>query len=204
MSENGAAMCCQQTAFAPQSISLELGDGHQAVDGGSECYDDDDDDDDGRTKRTVTLWMASAHIVTVVGSGVLSAIKRSNCFREKGQKPCHASKHSLHDHLRRRRDLPLPDLVALAAVLSFTYSSIGQGIAQVVGPPPNSQSFLALEQRKRLPHRDQHRRHLAFSLTQKVWYNLQAFGDIAFAYFFSLVLIEIQDTSKRRRRRRQG
>ncbi|XP_042439911.1 amino acid permease 5-like, partial [Zingiber officinale] len=72
MSENGAAMCCQQTAFAPQSISLELGDGHQAVDGGSECYDDDDDDDDGRTKRTVTLWMASAHIVTVVGSGVLS------------------------------------------------------------------------------------------------------------------------------------
>ncbi|XP_042435396.1 amino acid permease 3-like [Zingiber officinale] len=69
MSENGAAMCCQQTAFAPQSISLELGDGHQTVDGGSECYDDDD----GRTKRTGTLWMASAHIVTaVIGSGVLS------------------------------------------------------------------------------------------------------------------------------------
>ncbi|KAG6479958.1 hypothetical protein ZIOFF_063435 [Zingiber officinale] len=147
MSENGAAMCCQQTAFAPQSISLELGDGHQTVDGGSECYDDDD----GRTKRTGKHRGNSrgSFFVLVLGSkfDLYLAIKRSNCFREKGQKPCHASKHSLHDHLRRRRDLPLPDLVALAAVVSFTYSSIGQGIAQVVGPPPNSQSFLALEQR---------------------------------------------------------
>uniref|UniRef100_A0A0E0CY95 Amino acid transporter transmembrane domain-containing protein n=1 Tax=Oryza meridionalis TaxID=40149 RepID=A0A0E0CY95_9ORYZ len=34
------------------------------------------------------------------------------------------------------------------------------------------------------------------SSTQKVWRNLQAFGDIAFAYSFSNILIEIQDTIK--------
>jgi hypothetical protein len=28
--------------------------------------------------------------------------------------------------------------------------------------------------------------------TQKIWYSLQAFGDIAFAYSFSNILIEIQ------------
>jgi hypothetical protein len=30
------------------------------------------------------------------------------------------------------------------------------------------------------------------SSTQKVWHTLQAFGDIAFAYSFSNILIEIQ------------
>uniref|UniRef100_I1QP38 Amino acid transporter transmembrane domain-containing protein n=1 Tax=Oryza glaberrima TaxID=4538 RepID=I1QP38_ORYGL len=34
------------------------------------------------------------------------------------------------------------------------------------------------------------------SSTQKVWRSLQAFGDIAFAYSFSNILIEIQDTIK--------
>ena len=30
------------------------------------------------------------------------------------------------------------------------------------------------------------------SSTQKIWHSLQAFGDIAFAYSFSNILIEIQ------------
>ncbi|EEE69744.1 hypothetical protein OsJ_29436 [Oryza sativa Japonica Group] len=34
------------------------------------------------------------------------------------------------------------------------------------------------------------------SSTQKVWRSLQAFGDIAFAYSFSNILIEIQDTNQ--------
>jgi hypothetical protein len=32
--------------------------------------------------------------------------------------------------------------------------------------------------------------------TQKIWHSLQAFGDIAFAYSFSNILIEIQVSSK--------
>ena len=32
--------------------------------------------------------------------------------------------------------------------------------------------------------------------TQKVWHSLQAFGDIAFAYSFSNILIEIQVSIK--------
>jgi len=34
------------------------------------------------------------------------------------------------------------------------------------------------------------------TLMQKVWRSLQAFGNIAFAYGFSLILLEIQDTIK--------
>ena len=33
---------------------------------------------------------------------------------------------------------------------------------------------------------------VTLSLMQKVWRNLQAFGNIAFAYGFSIILLEIQ------------
>ncbi|XP_074566370.1 amino acid permease 3-like [Curcuma longa] len=268
----------QLPGFAPMNVSLELGNGHQAINGGSKTYDDD-----GRPKRTGTLWTASAHIVTaVIGSGVLSlawaigqlgwvagpvvmllfsivtyytstlladcyrsgdptgkrnynymdavqsylggfkvkacgliqyanlfgvsigytiaasismlAIRRSNCFHEKGHKnPCHASStpYMIIFGVVEIFLSQIPDfdqiwwLSIVAAVMSFTYSStgLGLGIAQVVENRGFKGSLTGVSVG-------------VISPTQKMWHSLQAFGDIAFAYSFSLVLIEIQDTIK--------
>lgn len=77
-------------------------------------------------------------------------------------------------------------LSIVAAVMSLTYSSIGLslGIAQVVrhgrfqGSPTGVSTGAGVSQ------------------TQKIWHSLQAIGDIAFAYAYSTILVEIQDTIK--------
>ncbi|RWW66360.1 hypothetical protein BHE74_00026273 [Ensete ventricosum] len=72
-------------------------------------------------------------------------------------------------------------LSIVAAVMSFTYSSIGLalGIVQVIGNKSIKGSLTGISIG-------------VISPTQKIWRSLQALGDIAFAYSFSLVLIEIQ------------
>ncbi|KAG0500025.1 hypothetical protein HPP92_000097 [Vanilla planifolia] len=77
-------------------------------------------------------------------------------------------------------------LSIVAAVMSFTYSAIGLslGVAQVVrhgrfqGSPTGISTGPGVTQ------------------TQKIWHSFQAIGDIAFAYSYSTVLVEIQDTIK--------
>ncbi|EEF42109.1 amino acid permease 3 [Ricinus communis] len=240
-------------------------------------------DDDGRTKRTGTVWTASAHIITaVIGSGVLSlawaiaqlgwiagpavmflfslvtyytstllsacyrsgdpvngkrnytymdavrtnlggakvklcgfvqylnlfgvaigytiassismmAIKRSNCFHKSGGKnPCHinANPYMIAFGIAEIIFSQIPDfdqlwwLSILAAVMSFTYSTIGLGlgIAQVVenGKAMGSVTGISIGAN--------------VTPTQKIWRSFQALGDIAFAYSYSIILIEIQDT----------
>ncbi|GJM88632.1 hypothetical protein PR202_ga04716 [Eleusine coracana subsp. coracana] len=74
-------------------------------------------------------------------------------------------------------------LSILAAVMSFTYSTIGLGlgIVQVVANKGVKGSLTGISVGAVTP-------------MDKVWRSLQAFGDIAFAYSYSLILIEIQDT----------
>ncbi|KAM3353349.1 hypothetical protein ACQJBY_024481 [Aegilops geniculata] len=71
----------------------------------------------------------------------------------------------------------------LAAAMSFTYSSIGLGlgIVQVIANGGVKGSLTGISIGTVTP-------------MQKVWRSTQAFGDIAFAYSYSLILIEIQDT----------
>ncbi|KAB2612175.1 amino acid permease 3-like [Pyrus ussuriensis x Pyrus communis] len=74
-------------------------------------------------------------------------------------------------------------LSIVAAVMSFTYSSIGLGlgIAKVVETGTIKGSMTGIDVG-------------AVTETQKIWRSFQALGDIAFAYSYSLILIEIQDT----------
>ncbi|GLT77911.1 hypothetical protein SLA2020_494650 [Shorea laevis] len=240
-------------------------------------------DDDGRSKRTGTVWTASAHIITaVIGSGVLSlawataqlgwiagpavmflfsfvtyytstllaacyrsgdpntgkrnytymdavrsnlggftvrlcgcvqylnlfgvaigytiasaismmAIKRSNCFHKSGGKnPCHmnSNPYMIAFGIAEIIFSQIPDfdqlwwLSIVAAVMSFTYSTIGLGlgIAQVAenGKIAGSLTGISIGG--------------TVTQTQKIWRSFQALGDIAFAYSYSLILIEIQDT----------
>lgn len=76
-------------------------------------------------------------------------------------------------------------LSTVAAVMSFSYSLIGLGLG--VG--------------KVIEHGHSHGTLDGISIgevseAQKVWLVFQALGDIAFAYSFSMILIEIQDTLK--------
>ncbi|KAJ4731480.1 Amino acid permease 2 [Rhynchospora pubera] len=114
-----------------------------------------------------TLLCCTAAIgYTIAASVSMVAIKRSNCFHEHGkQDPCLVSSNIyiimfgvINIFFSQIPDLDqISWLSIVAAIMSFTYSTIGLGlgIVQVV-----------------------------------------AFGDITFAYSYSLILIEIQHTIK--------
>ncbi|GAY48064.1 hypothetical protein CUMW_109040 [Citrus unshiu] len=73
-------------------------------------------------------------------------------------------------------------LSILAAVMSFAYSSIGIGlsIAKVIGDGPHATTLTGTTV------------GVDVSASEKVWRAFQAIGDVAFAYAFSTVLVEIQ------------
>ncbi|KAK1312866.1 Amino acid permease 1 [Acorus calamus] len=73
---------------------------------------------------------------------------------------------------------------AVAAIMSFSYSFIGIGlaIAKVASGPTGKTSLIGVAG------------SVGVSESQKVWRAFQALGDIAFAYSYSQILIEIQDT----------
>ncbi|XP_043711742.1 amino acid permease 3-like [Telopea speciosissima] len=131
---------------------------------------------------------------TIAASISMTAIKRSNCFHEKGDNsPCLVSSYPYMIMFGVAEILfsQIPDfdqiwwLSIVAAVMSFTYSTIGLalGIAKVAetGKFRGSLTGISIG---------------AVSETQKIWRSFQALGDIAFAYSYSVILIEIQDTIK--------
>ncbi|KAG8078683.1 hypothetical protein GUJ93_ZPchr0007g6268 [Zizania palustris] len=129
---------------------------------------------------------------TIAASISMLAIKRSNCFHKKGHgDPCNISSvpYMIIFGVAEIFFSQIPDfdqiswLSMLAAVMSFTYSAIGLalGIVQVVANGGIKGSLTGISIGVVTP-------------MDKVWRSLQAFGDIAFAYSYSLILIEIQDT----------
>ncbi|CAI9763085.1 unnamed protein product [Fraxinus pennsylvanica] len=172
-------------------------------------------DDDGRVKRTGTLVTASAHIITaVIGSGVLSLawaiaqlgwvagpvngtrnytymdVVRSHLGGVKVQLCGLAQYGNLIGVTIGYTITASSSMVAVersnSAVMSFAYSSIGLGlsIAKVAGGGHVRTSLTGVTV------------GVDVSGEEKVWRSFQAIGDIAFAYAYSTVLIEIQDTLK--------
>ncbi|CAN1289705.1 Amino acid permease 6, partial [Linum perenne] len=127
---------------------------------------------------------------TITASISMVAVKRSNCFHKEGHgaDKCHVS-NNLYMGIFGCIQLLLSQipnfhklswLSILAAVMSFAYSIIGLGlsIAKVAGKTTLTGVRIGVD----------------VSAAQKVWRTFQAIGDIAFAYAFSTILIEIQDT----------
>ncbi|KAJ7957059.1 Amino acid permease [Quillaja saponaria] len=132
---------------------------------------------------------------TIAASISMMAIKRSNCFHESGGKnPCHMSSTPYmisfgitEIFLSQIRDFDqIWWLSIVAAVMSFTYSSIGLGlgVAKVAATGTFKGSLTGISIGSTVTQ------------TQKIWRSFQALGDIAFAYSYSAILIEIQDTIK--------
>uniref|UniRef100_A0A5B7AQR5 Amino acid transporter transmembrane domain-containing protein n=2 Tax=Davidia involucrata TaxID=16924 RepID=A0A5B7AQR5_DAVIN len=131
---------------------------------------------------------------TIAASISMMAVKRSNCFHESGGKnPCKISSNPymimfgvVEIIFSQIKDFDqIWWLSIVAAIMSFTYSTIGLalGIAKVAetGKVRGSLTGISIG---------------TVTQTQKIWRSFQALGDIAFAYSYSLILIEIQDTIK--------
>ncbi|KAK7301415.1 hypothetical protein RJT34_12279 [Clitoria ternatea] len=131
---------------------------------------------------------------TIAASISMMAIKRSNCFHSSGGKnPCHMNSNIymitfgiteiIFSQIKDFHELWW--LSALAAVMSFTYSTIGLGlgVGKVIENKRVRGSLTGISV-------------ASVTQTQKVWRSFQALGNIAFAYSYSMILIEIQDTIK--------
>ncbi|CAK9151311.1 unnamed protein product [Ilex paraguariensis] len=131
---------------------------------------------------------------TIAASISMMAIKRSNCFHEsEGKNTCKVSSNPYMIVFGVVEIIfsQIPDfdqiswLSIVAAVMSFTYSSIGLGLGmgKVVetGKFRGSLTGISIG---------------TVTQAQKIWRSFQALGAIAFAYSYSLILIEIQDTIK--------
>jgi len=130
---------------------------------------------------------------TITASTSMAAINRSDCFHSKGKNyPCHPSNNPFMIMFGIVQLIlsQIPDfdqlwwLSIVAAVMSFSYSSIGLGLSIGKVAEGNFHGTLTGV--------------TVGTITgaQKVWQTFQALGDIAFAYSYSMILIEIQDTLK--------
>ncbi|XP_059630310.1 amino acid permease 3-like [Cornus florida] len=131
---------------------------------------------------------------TITACISMMAIRRSNCFQKSGGKdPCKISSnpYMIIFGIIEIFVSQIPDfaqiwwLSIVAAIMSCTYSAIGLslGIAKLAenGKFKGSLSGVSIG---------------TVTRPQKVWRSFQALGNIAFAYSYSLILIEIQDTIK--------
>ncbi|KAF0889150.1 hypothetical protein E2562_022421 [Oryza meyeriana var. granulata] len=130
---------------------------------------------------------------TIAASISMLAIKRAGCFHDNGHAAaCHSSSTPYMIVFGAVQIVfsQIPDfaqvwwLSIVATVMSFTYSGIGLGLA--IARTVANGGFHGT----RVAHAG------GITAMQKVWRTLQALGNIAFAYSFSNVLIEIQDTLK--------
>ncbi|KAK4390358.1 Amino acid permease 6 [Sesamum angolense] len=132
---------------------------------------------------------------TITAAISMVAVLRSNCFHEYGHHvkclksnyPSMAIFAGIQIILSQIPNFhELSWLSIVAAVMSFTYSFIGLGlsIAKLIGDGHAKTSLTGTV--------------VGVDVTgsEKVWRSFQAIGDIAFAYAYSTVLIEIQDTLK--------
>ncbi|MCO5569031.1 hypothetical protein L7F22_022737 [Adiantum nelumboides] len=127
---------------------------------------------------------------TITASISMVAIKRSNCFHAEGNDaPCRVS-NNLYMALFGAFQLFLsmiPNfqrlwwLSIVAAIMSFAYSSIGLALSVAKTIERGFIDGTAFG-------------YAASSSIEKTWLVFQALGNIAFAYSFSMILIEIQDT----------
>ncbi|KAL5735571.1 hypothetical protein ACOSQ2_030359 [Xanthoceras sorbifolium] len=129
---------------------------------------------------------------TITTAASIRAIQRSNCYHREGHEaPCEYGDtvYMLFVGAVQIVMSQIPDfhnmvwLSVIAAIMSFSYSFIGLGlgIAKVIENGEIKGSISGVP---------------ASNIADKLWLAFQALGDIAFAYPYSVILLEIQDTLK--------
>ncbi|XP_052207864.1 probable amino acid permease 7 isoform X2 [Diospyros lotus] len=131
-----------------------------------------------------------AYVITSAAS--IRAIQKSNCYHKEGHEaPCHYGEtdYMLLFGAVQIIMSQIPDfhnmawLSILAAIMSFSYAFIGLGLgfAKVLENGTVKGSIGGVP---------------AKSTAEKTWLVFQGLGDIAFAYPYTIILLEIQDTLK--------
>ncbi|KAL2466998.1 putative amino acid permease 7 [Abeliophyllum distichum] len=129
-------------------------------------------------------------VYTITSSISMRAIQRSNCYHNEGHKAsCKygVTYYMLIFGIIQALVSQIPDfrntewLSVIAAIMSFTYSIIGSalGLAKVIENGEIKGSIGGVP---------------TSTPAKKVWVISQALGDIAFAFPFSVIFLEIQDT----------
>ncbi|KAH6778656.1 amino acid permease 7 [Perilla frutescens var. hirtella] len=129
---------------------------------------------------------------TITTAICMRAIQRSKCDKESEvDAPCESGNAMymvlfgvVQIFMSQIPDFHSMEWVSIvAAIMSFTYSSIGLGLgaAKVVGNKAIAGSIAGVS---------------TSTAMQKVWRVSQAVGDVAFAYPYSMIVLEIQDTLK--------
>lgn len=138
-------------------------------------------------------FYGTAIAYTITTATCLRAIKKTNCYHDEGRDAsCDSHGEHFYMLLFGAAQLVLsfiPNfhnmawLSVVAAIMSFTYSSIGLGLglAKTIGNGTIKGGLAGVA----MP-----------TPMQKVWRVAQAIGDIAFAYPYTIVVLEIQDTLK--------
>ncbi|XP_076882555.1 putative amino acid permease 7 [Bidens hawaiensis] len=129
---------------------------------------------------------------TIATATSMRAILKSNCYHEQGHDAACSYPDSIYmllfgvvqiimSQIPNFHDMAW--LLVVAAIMSFAYSIIGLGLgfAKVIANGEIMASIGGVP---------------AASATDKVWLVFQGLGDIAFAYPYSIILLEIQDTLK--------
>ncbi|KAE8820299.1 amino acid permease 3-like [Hordeum vulgare] len=134
--------------------------------------------------------------ITIAATGSMLAIKEADFFHKEGHK-AHCSSSSVIPYIAIYGIMEIcfsqiPGLDSLwwlstvTTVMSLTYTTIGisLGVVQIKanGGLHGSLTGVAVGNNN--------------TVMQKVWHGLEAFGNMAFTYAFSIVLLEIQDTLK--------
>lgn len=125
---------------------------------------------------------------TITSASSIRAIQRSNCYHREGHKASCEYGDTIYMLLFGAVQIvmsQIPDfhnmqwLSVIAAIMSFTYSFIGfgLGVAKVIENGSIKGSITGVS---------------ASSTANKLWLAFQALGDIAFAYPYSIILLEIQ------------
>ncbi|KAF2946703.1 probable amino acid permease 7 [Oryza sativa Japonica Group] len=136
-------------------------------------------------------FFGSGVVYTLTSATSMRAIQKANCYHREGHDaPCSVGGDGYYMLMFGLAQVVLSQipgfhdmawLSVLSAAMSFTYSLIGfgLGVAKVItnGVIKGGIGGIAM-----------------VSATQKVWRVSQAIGDIAFAYPFASVLLEIEDT----------
>uniref|UniRef100_A0ACD6AP22 Uncharacterized protein n=1 Tax=Avena sativa TaxID=4498 RepID=A0ACD6AP22_AVESA len=132
---------------------------------------------------------------TITASISAAALYKANCFHKNGHSAdcsVYTTMYMVVFGISQIFFSQLPNLhemawlSILAAVMSFSYATIGVGLslAQTIAGPTGKTTMGGTEI------------GVDVNSAQKTWLTLQALGNIAFAYSYSMVLIEIQDTVK--------
>ncbi|KAL6602846.1 hypothetical protein ACP70R_043207 [Stipagrostis hirtigluma subsp. patula] len=130
---------------------------------------------------------------TITASVSAAAILKSNCFHSQGHDAdCtqNTSSYIIGFGVVEAIFSQLPNfhelwwLSVVAAVMSFSYATIAVGLAlrQTLSGPTGKTSLTGTVV------------GVDVNYEQKIWMSFQALGNIAFAYSYTIILIEIQDT----------